>query len=342
MIVRNKRAAISRGLIGSGLLGLLERLARRPCLLVLCYHRIGDPEADPFYRPIFSATPENFRSQIQHLRDRFRVLRLDEVIEHVEIGRAIDEPCALITFDDGYRDNVDQAWPILSDLGVPATFFLPTAFLESPRLFWWDRVAFLIHQSTLETLSLKLPRPMSFPLRSMDRETVIFEVVHAILKEDRVKETTFLAHLEERTEVNGDESSFGRDLFMDFEAARKLSNSGMDIGSHSHTHPRLAQLDEESQRRELFESRAILERELGRQVEAIAYPFGGTDAFDSRTKQLSHSAGYRVGFAFLGGVNRPGRIDPMALKRINIGFADTPEMLRVRLVLCASTGSSFV
>ncbi|CAN5689016.1 N/A [soil metagenome] len=342
MIFRNKRAAIARGMIGSGLLGLLERWARRPSLVVVCYHRIGNPALDPFYRPVFSATPEHFRAQVQYLRDRFRLLRLDEVIPLVESGLDLKEPTALITFDDGYQDNFEVALPILNELKAAATFFLPADFLRSPRLFWWDRVAYVIHQTPLKSVTLDLPQPLHFDFSTSDRDAVIFEIVHAFLQEDLAGEKTFLAHLEERAEVDVLEKSLGGNLFMGFEAARILLKSGMDIGSHSLTHPKLARLPEDVQYRELVDSKSLLEQELGCPIEAIAYPFGGLDAFTNQTKRLARSAGYRLGFAFLGGTNRTGHVDAMALKRINVGFADSPELLRARLTLCASAGSSFV
>ncbi len=342
MILRNKRAAIARGMIGSGVLAFLERWARRPCLVVLCYHRIGNPTLDPFYRPVFSADPEHFRTQVRQLRDRFRLLRLNEVIPSIESGLHLKEPCALITFDDGYRDNFDLALPILKEFEAPATFFLPAAFLESPRLFWWDRAAHVIHQTSLESLSLDVPRPLRFDLTSSNRDAVIFEVVHAFLKDDRAGEAAFLAHLEERAEVEVMENLLGGNLFIGFKEARCLLNSGMDVGSHSLTHPKLAKLTEDDQYRELADSKLLLEQELGSPIETVAYPFGGLDAFDEQTKRLARSAGYRLGFAFLGGANQPGHADAMALRRINVGFADSPEMLRTRLTLCASTGSSFV
>ncbi len=76
-----------------------------------------------------------------------RVLTLSEAIERIASPAPWREPAALVTFDDGYRDNFEIAAPILRDRGVPATFFLPTAFLESPRLPWWDEVACIIKQT---------------------------------------------------------------------------------------------------------------------------------------------------------------------------------------------------
>src|SRR5438045_3267414 len=147
--MRNKREFLARVFGRLGVLGLLERVGAtaRPGLVVLTYHRIAEPGANPFYDPVISATPESFCAQIEWLRGRVRILTLPELLAQLESGSPWREPAALLTFDDGYRDNFEVAVPILRERNVPATFFLPTAFLEAPRLPWWDHVAYVIKQT---------------------------------------------------------------------------------------------------------------------------------------------------------------------------------------------------
>src|SRR5262249_26927912 len=143
--VRNKREYLARALGRLGLIGLLERITAfsRPSLLILTYHRIAEPGADPFYDPVISATPDSLRTQVQWLHNHVRLLSLPELITHVESSAPLREPAALLTFDDGYRDNFELALPILRVRNLPAVFFIPTAFIESPRLPWWDHVAYV-------------------------------------------------------------------------------------------------------------------------------------------------------------------------------------------------------
>ena len=150
--IPNKREFLARAFGRLGVLGLLEQTIarRRPGLVVLTYHRIAEPGDGPFYDPVISATPESFRAQVEWLHNRVRLLTLDELIDQVESGSPWREPVMLLTFDDGYRDNFDLAVPILRERNVPATFFIPTAFLESPRLPWWDHVAYVIKQTHVQ------------------------------------------------------------------------------------------------------------------------------------------------------------------------------------------------
>jgi peptidoglycan/xylan/chitin deacetylase (PgdA/CDA1 family) len=116
----------------------------------------------------------------------------------------------------------------------------------------------------------------------------------------------------------------------------------LTIGSHGHSHHRLAGLDEASQRRELTESKRILESRLGRKVAALAYPYGWPGSYTARTKFLAAEAGYRLAFASLEGVNRPDSLDPYDIRRLGVGSGDSPALLRARTAFHAAFGASFL
>ena len=332
----NKREFLARRLRDSGLLWLLERVGRRPGLLVVTHHRIGDPSVSPYYDPVFSASPESFHAQVRYLRDNFRILRLDEV----DTGESLKEPSVLIAFDDGYRDNFDTAFPILKELGVPATFIIPTAFFERPGLPWWDHVAFVLKRTEQNRITLDWPTPMTIELGPGPRSDAIWSVISQYLEGKVDDEARFRAHLEERAGVVVDDTALGRELFMTWDQVRLLAETGMSIGSHGHTHRNLARLSEDEQGEELTTSKRILEHELGRQVQSVAYPFGWRGTYSESTERQASAAGYRLAFSSRKGVNRPGSWDQFALCRLGIGFSDTTSLLRARLVLCASFGAS--
>ena len=160
-----------------GLVSLLEHFAR---LLV-------DPGGDlsPDRRPGGGGVlrrrvlglPEAFLAEVLHLRDRFHLIGLDELTVLADSGFAVERPTALITFDDGYRDNFDTAVPILEELGVPATFFIPTGFLQSPRLPWWDHVAHVLKRSMEARVVLDWPNPSTSFLGQGNHQRAIMAVI---------------------------------------------------------------------------------------------------------------------------------------------------------------------
>jgi peptidoglycan/xylan/chitin deacetylase (PgdA/CDA1 family) len=344
MIIKNKREMIARGFASLGLIRFLERAARRPAVLVATFHRIGDPARGSFYDGVYSASPEAFRAQVRHLRDRFRLVTLDALAALADSGFAVDRPTALITFDDGYRDNFDVALPILQELGAPATFFIPTGFFSHPQVPWWDHAAHVLKRTGKAELALDWPEPLRIDLEQTTRGAAIGTVVQLYL-DGKVKgdeQARFRTHLEERASVVVDDEAQGRALFMTWDQVRRLADAGMTIGSHAHGHRALASLSEAEQRHELVESKRILERELGREVQGFAYPFGWPGTYGELTQRLAREAGYRLAFSSVEGVNRPGASDPFALRRLNVGYHDSAPLFRARTALQTSFGTSFL
>ena len=217
--VTNKRETLAR-LFGSlGLVRILEQIATRwPVLVVLTYHRIAVPGvgSDPYYDPVISAMPEAFEAQLRFLATRFHILSLEALLDLVadrsSSARSLPtagKPLALITFDDGYRDNYQTALPILRRLGVPATFFIVTGFLDSAPLPWWDHVACVLKQTHVPRFALKRSPDDVNPLvvnlgpkpEGLQRTTVIATVIRAFLDGEIKDERWFLAQLDERAEV---------------------------------------------------------------------------------------------------------------------------------------------
>ncbi len=232
-VIPNKREFLARAFGRLGVLGLLEQtLVRRwPGLIVLTYHRIAEPGGDLFYDPVISATPESFQAQVEWLHNHVRLLTLDELIDQVESGSPWREPAMLLTFDDGYRDNFDLAAPILNERKVPATFFVPTAFLESPRLPWWDYVACVIKQTQAQQLIVEChpkggPAPLQIDLQTMSRSAAIMLIIRAFLDKSVTDEHWFLDRLTECAKVEIDSEGLGGKLFMGWSHVRQLADSG--------------------------------------------------------------------------------------------------------------------
>src|SRR5215468_6232741 len=102
---------------------------------VLCYHKVS-PDAHPFFEPVH---PEVFEQQMQFLKACYRVMRLAELVARISRGE-VPERAVAITFDDGYGDNYDYAFPILKKYQLPATIFIATGAIGTGDLIWHDRV----------------------------------------------------------------------------------------------------------------------------------------------------------------------------------------------------------
>ncbi len=338
--IPGKRELLARGLKYTGTLAALERsLERKPGLVVFTYHRVMEAADNPFYDRVVSATPASFRTRMDWIKTRFDLPILDEVLDHLETGRPWPKPAALVTLDDGTRDNFTTAAPILAERGIPALFFIPTMYLESPRLPWWDMAAYLIKQSRASRLTI--PRPGQAPvvvnLEDMPRDQAVQAVIAPFVQEPIEEIERILVELRRQTQVPVDEAFLGRELFMNWDQARELvaGSSRFAIGSHGHGHDRLADLSALAQREELGESRRILEKRLSRKVIALAYPYGKPSDYTEETKTIAAEVGYRVAFCTTEGINDPAAIDRFAVKRFNCGQSDSVTLLRTRVALRA-------
>src|SRR6185369_3692384 len=158
----SKRARAAAVAQRTGLLAMLERWPKRPGMLVVNHHRVTWPEQCPYDHGVIDSTPEQFERQILWLQRHFRMLTLEEAEEAACGERTIRDPAVLITFDDGYADNYEIAFPILKRLGVQGTFFLATSYVGGTRVPWWDSIACRVRRSPRETIRLRYPREVEY------------------------------------------------------------------------------------------------------------------------------------------------------------------------------------
>ncbi len=120
-------------------------------ILGLNYHRIGDGRRTIFDRGLFSATAEDFDAHVRWLKSNFDIIAPRDVDTALrdERGRHV-----IVTFDDGYADNHEHAFPILKSHGVSATFFIATGYIDEPRLAWWDEIAWMVRTSTQSSMEM--------------------------------------------------------------------------------------------------------------------------------------------------------------------------------------------
>lgn len=333
-----KREWLAHGLLWSGASLLLSQLPPRDSLLVLNYHRIGNPDEDLFDPGVFSATAERFENQISYLKRRVSLVTLEEALAFV-VGTIKDRSrrCrVLITFDDGYLDNYQFAFPILRSLGVQGVFFLVTSMVGSCQVPWWDHIAYLVKTARRRRFSLRYPAGLAVDI---DRNGLM-ESLRAVLRLYKRPENSdparFIRELAE--EAKGEDPPGTLRRFLDWNEAREMAAGGMAIGSHTHSHHVLSQLEPDRQYQELSQSRAILKERLGAEADVLAYPVGGRTSFTDQTQKVARDAGYRAAFSFYGGTNLPGKTPTYDVSRVGVG-EQSWSRFRVQTAVSRTTGN---
>jgi peptidoglycan/xylan/chitin deacetylase (PgdA/CDA1 family) len=312
-LISGKRDALARILDRSGGASLLLRARRRlrvPVLSVLTYHRVSDcAELEPYDPEVIDATPQQFDAQMRLLARHFNVVGIEDVLAYFRSGRQLPANPCLITFDDGYKDCLNVALPILKKYGLRAVFFIATDFVTERRAYWWDRVHYLVSKSEQETIDLDAPRPLTLDLAG-DRKGSLWKILRVIKDEKGLDLEHFLDSLARALKVQwtrAEEEAIADELVMTWDEVRALRAAGMDIQSHTRTHRVLHTLDDAPLSEELAGARRILQREVDQEIAAIAYPVGKRIAEDQRLVGAVEAAGYELGFSNVTGL---GRLSP--------------------------------
>lgn len=303
---------------------------REPRLWVLMYHRVL-PRRDPraaLEEPGMMVTPGTFAMHLGELRRHFEFMQLGDWLAARAAGRPLPPRACAITFDDGWRDNHEFAWPILREQRVPATIFLVSDMIGTAASFWPNRLARLLHaaggdwqrHSALQWLAAAAPPAGDF------REGLARCVAHC----KTLPEAELLAQIEEGERQLGILPGDAPSDLMDWAQVEEMAGSGLvQFGSHTRTHMRLLPgADEVRQRDEIIGSQRELEQRLGRPVELFCYPNGDASPL-ARSTVEQH---YRGAVTTARGINDHAT-PAAALFRVGLhqDVSDTPAKLLARL-----------
>lgn len=288
------------------------RRLSRESLLILTFHRVLPSElARQYPLPGLAVTPEGLRWVLGTLRAHFEVLPVSEAWGRLvaKTEGTFRRPLLSISFDDGQWDNVRYAAPVLAEMGVRATFYVPVAAVETAGMLWHDRLAFS-WASPKASLDLRERWLLEAGLDLPSADTTAAEVCERLKSLDAKRRQCLVDEL--TRSVGADFPQWARMATWDEVAA--LSRQGHEIGSHALSHELLSQLAEDDQHRELDESKRVIEQRIGVEVRSVCYPNGD---FDERTVRISRRLGYETGVTTRWGVNRV-TAPPLMLRRCDM------------------------
>ena len=262
----------------SGVLSRYSRCKLKNKAFILMYHRIIDKNQQSSFpvQPGMYVTPDNFRKQVKFLKDKFKIISLEVLIERLKNGENISR-CCVLTFDDGWRDNYTNAFPILKKYQVPATIFLPTGFIGSQKWFWPEEVylsLIWIYQNKMDSSKIpgilqKLFNKSQFyssgqPCDAID--SVIDKLKHYELQQRE----QVVAALKDVCPATKHER-----IVMNWYEVQEMANSGLiSFGAHTVSHTLLDQLTVENVRSEIEKSKEDIEKRVRNQINFFAFPNG--------------------------------------------------------------------
>lgn len=317
--------------IRTGALHLLEiqEARREDVLRILDYHRVGtedseDGSLDPSLR---SVTPEGFEAQMNFLREKYRILSLEDLLAAVRNQTPIPPNSVMVTFDDGYRDFAEHAWPVLKRLEIPAILFLPTGFLsEEGRLFWWDCLYQMVMRTGQTEISIEgIGR---WPLESAVQRKAAFEAIKRKFKS--MPHETLIRNLNALITTTGVQPETSGKL-LTWEEVTQLAREGLYVAPHTRNHPILSRIPLEEVHQEIRQSREDLEEHLDSTWPVFAYPVGGPAELVPDLPEILRTENFEIGMTLIAGHNDLKKDDIFMLNRI--GMAPHLSLDEFRLVL---------
>jgi peptidoglycan/xylan/chitin deacetylase (PgdA/CDA1 family) len=317
-------------------------------VIILLYHRVGELPTDP---QLLTVTRDHFAEHLEVLRRYGQLMSLRQLAARA-VKRGLPRRGLVITFDDGYADNLYAAKPLLQRHDSPATVFVTSGYVGEQYEFWWDDLERLVLQPRT------LPERLNFKINGTnfqwelgdgavwDDKTFRSNASWNVLRKDdptprqalyrrlcqlvrplpETQRRQVLAELAQCTSSGLAARPSHRTLTTE-EVVRLAEGGLVEIGAHTVNHPVLSELSETEQRKEIKDSKARLEEILGHAVSSFAYPFGGRPDYTVESVSAAKEAGFDCACANFSGAVQ-SNTDRFQLPRILIRDWDGEEFAR--------------
>ena len=281
------------GLLGAPALQSMARSHMQHAGLILMFHHVAPPDANRLaVNKGLEVMPETLDQVLSCLKAQdYDLVSMDAVPERLANASRGQRRFAALTFDDGARDNLIHAAPVLLRHGAPFTVYVTTGFTSGEAAPWWhvvERAALSAQSLTLETQD-GLHRFNTSSRADKERSAL---ALHNCLW--RASETMRAEHAASLARQAGlDMPALCRELFMDWaELADIAALPGCSIGAHTRTHPKLAEISESAAMAEIGDARDRIRQRLNREARHLSYPYGVAGCCDAREYELARKAGY--------------------------------------------------
>jgi peptidoglycan/xylan/chitin deacetylase (PgdA/CDA1 family) len=231
----------------------LRATIRSQPFTILLFHSVGRPSHAGFLPKSLDCPADFFETVLEFLSEKSQIVPLSDIARDTAPAHSV-----ALTFDDGFRDNFTVAFPLLQKYRAPATIFVATDAIGATELL-------PIHKFYRAKQHKKFAPPSDLSVDSPKRRQFVDD---------------FCARQDLKM------PPLGEKLYANWSQLRQMADRGMEIGAHTCSHPWLAALPPDEQRREILGSKQILEEKLGRPVKSFAYPYGYRDSFNAETAAI--------------------------------------------------------
>lgn len=272
-------------LVGADVFSLF-RFLNRGKLPILMYHRFSECEE------YGKTSRKTFETHLKYLKCNYKIIALSEAVKYLGDGNKLPNRTAVLTIDDGYRDFYDVAFPVLRDFDVPATLYVVTGFLDKKCWIWTDKARYLLSETKNERLSFTVgQKTFDAIVGDANSRLSLAGKINSELKKlpDNDKDIV-LSGLAKSLSVQLDDVPPTEFAPINWDQAREMAASGIEIGSHTVNHPILTNVDSNTLTEELRASQGVVQDQLQTDNLHFCYPNGNVS-------ERERDAAERVGYA---------------------------------------------
>ncbi|MBX9778584.1 MAG: polysaccharide deacetylase family protein [Xanthobacteraceae bacterium] len=305
--------------------------------VILTLHHVR-PERPEAFQPnrLLEITPKFLEQVVRYLRRRdLDIVSLDEVYRRL-VEQDFARRFVCITIDDGYRDTLQYAYPILKRYEAPFAVYIPTSFPDRLGELWWLALEAVVARNSRVTLLLG-GGEQGFDCATVTEKRDLFDQLYSYLRSLPTEEQlrVFVRDLSARYHV--DIAAFCTDLCMNWNELTTLAADPLvTIGAHTVNHVMLAKVPERMARSEMAMSRSVIEASLGKRPDHLSYPVGDKTSAGPREFKIAAELGFKTAVTTRPGVLFPEHRDHlMALPRISLN-GEHQQLRYVRVLLSGS------
>lgn len=324
------RRTLSHALCGSSLPAALRR-RRSHVGIILYYHGVIPDRMDRGWLTADMVRESLFQRHLDFLAEHYHVVPLSHIAAAAAgQGPPLPPNACTITFDDGFRNNLQYAVPALKARGMTATFFVTSGFLDGQVHLWWLLVKRCFALAQRDGRPVVIPGLGTFETASPEEAEQSYLKALLLLKRVSAAERTKWLKLLRDLGPGAEDALGGIHDPLSWDEVRRLIAEGMEVGAHTLTHPILSCEPPEMARQEIEESIRRVRDETGRRQIPFAYPNGQPGDFTPDTERATREAGAYAAVAGFAGWVQPGS-DLYALRRFPIGGHHNPDALELDL-----------
>jgi len=260
---------------------------------------------------------------MDYVRRHYSVITCEHLLSWLRGEKVLPRHPLVITFDDGYSDNLAFAYPILKERNLPAIIFLTTGFIGGDLPFYWDYVAYLF--SHTQQISARLPITGEAAwTTAAEREKVMISWVDCVKKLPEAERRQAVSEIAAVLDVRVPERVFSN-LYLTWEQIRMMDKNNIEFGAHTVNHPILTRISRDGVQEEVNKSKQQIENEIQRPISTFAYPNGQRSDFSDEVISIVREAGIEIAFTLLPGPTqiKVVRENPLAIRRIFLSHSDS-------------------